>query len=77
MKPGEPRRPEDDPMPNPDTYLTVAEAAELLHVSRAHIYQLVKDGKLGARRRVPAVSLVSRADVEARLRARAEADGAA
>ena len=65
-------------MPKPDnSYLTVAEAAQLLGVSRARIYQLVEDGKLGARRKVPAVSLISRADVEARLRARAEAAGAA
>jgi excisionase family DNA binding protein len=55
-------------VPNPDnSYITVAEAAQLLHVSRARIYQLVEAGKLGARRKVPAVSRISRADVEARL----------
>jgi excisionase family DNA binding protein len=56
-------------MPTPDTYVTVAEAARLLHVSRARVYQLVADGKLRARKKVPAVSRISRADVEARLRA--------
>jgi excisionase family DNA binding protein len=63
-------------VPNPDTYITVVEAARLLGISRARIYQLVEDGKLGARRKVPAVSRISRADVEARLRARAEAAAA-
>ena len=57
-------------MPTPDTYVTVAEAARLLHVSRARVYQLVADGKLRARKKVPAVSRISLADVEARLRNR-------
>jgi excisionase family DNA binding protein len=56
-------------MPKLDTYVTVAEAARLLGVSRARVYQLVADGKLRARKKVPAVSRISLADVEARLRA--------
>jgi excisionase family DNA binding protein len=54
-------------MPKPDTYVTVAEAARLLHVSRTRVYQLVEAGKLRARRKVPAVSRISLADVESRL----------
>jgi excisionase family DNA binding protein len=61
-------------MPKPDTYVTVAEAARRLSVSRTRVYQLVEAGKLRARKKVPAVSRVSLADVEARLRA-AEAAG--
>jgi excisionase family DNA binding protein len=49
-----------------DTYVTVAEAARLLHVSRARVYQLVEAGKLRARKKIPAVSRISLADVEAR-----------
>jgi excisionase family DNA binding protein len=60
-------------MPKPDTYVTVAEAARLLHVSRTRVYQLVEDGKLRGRKKVPAVSRISLADVQARLRAPAEA----
>jgi excisionase family DNA binding protein len=56
-------------MPKPDTYVTIAEAARLLHVSRARVYQLVEAGKLRARKKVPAVSRISLADLEARLRA--------
>ena len=56
-------------MPKPDTYVTVAQAARLLHVSRTRVYQLVEDGKLRARKKVPAVSRISLADVEARLSA--------
>ena len=56
-------------MPKPDTYVTVAEAARLLCISRARVYQLVSDGKLRARKKVPAVSRISLADVEARLQA--------
>jgi excisionase family DNA binding protein len=54
-------------VPNPDTYVTVAEAAQRLGISRARIYQLVEKGKLRARKRVPAVARISLADVEARL----------
>jgi excisionase family DNA binding protein len=61
-------------MPKLDTYVTVVEAARLLRISRARIYQLVEAGKLRARKKVPAVSRISLADVEARLRA-AEAPG--
>jgi excisionase family DNA binding protein len=64
-------------MPKSDTYVTVAEAARLLHVSRARVYQLVKDGKIRARKKIPAVSRISLTDIEARLRARADAAGAA
>jgi excisionase family DNA binding protein len=60
-------------VPNPDTYVTVAEAAQRLGISRARIYQLVDKGKLRARKRVPAVARISLADVEARLRDAAEA----
>jgi excisionase family DNA binding protein len=56
-------------MPKLDTYVTVAEAARALHVSRARVYQLVEAGKLRARRKIPAVSRISLADLEARLRA--------
>jgi excisionase family DNA binding protein len=67
--------PEDNPiMPTPDTYITVAEAARRLSVSRARVYQLVADGKLRAKKKVPAVSRISLADVEARLRAVAAED---
>jgi excisionase family DNA binding protein len=55
-----------------DTYVTVAEAARLLHVSRARVYQLVEAGKLRAKRKVPSVSRIALADIEARLRAAAE-----
>jgi excisionase family DNA binding protein len=54
-------------MPKQDTYVTVAEAARLLHVSRTRVYQLVEAGKLRARKKVPAVSRISLADIEARL----------
>jgi excisionase family DNA binding protein len=56
-------------MPKLDTYVTVLEAARKLGVSRARVYQLVEAGKLRARRKVPAVSRISLADVEARLAA--------
>ena len=55
-------------MSKPDTYVTVMEAARLLHISRTRVYQLVEAGKLRARKKVPAVSRISLADVEARLR---------
>ena len=61
-------------MPTPDTYITVTEAARRLSVSRARVYQLVADGKLRAKKKVPAVSRISLADVEARLRAVAAED---
>jgi excisionase family DNA binding protein len=54
-------------MPKLDTYVTIAEAARLLRISRARVYQLVADGKLRGRKKVPAVSRISLADVEARL----------
>jgi excisionase family DNA binding protein len=57
-------------MPKPDTYVTVAEAARLLRISRTRVYQLVEAGKLRARKKVPAVSRISLADVEARSRNR-------
>jgi excisionase family DNA binding protein len=56
-------------MSKPDTYVTVMEAARLLHISRTRVYQLVEAGKLRARKKIPAVSRISLADVEARLRA--------
>jgi excisionase family DNA binding protein len=60
--------PKDNPiMPTPDTYITVAEAARRLSVSRARVYQLVEAGKIRAKKKVPAVSRISLADVEARL----------
>jgi excisionase family DNA binding protein len=59
-------------MPQLDTYVTVAEAARKLGVSRARVYKLVKDGKIRARKKIPAVSRISLTDIEARLRARAE-----
>jgi excisionase family DNA binding protein len=62
-------------MPKPDTYITVAEAARRLGVSRARVYKLVKDGKIRARKQIPAVSRISLTDIEARLRARADAAG--
>jgi excisionase family DNA binding protein len=54
-------------MPKLDTYVTVAEAARLLGVSRARVYKLVEAGKIRAKKKVPAVSRISLADVEARL----------
>jgi excisionase family DNA binding protein len=54
-------------MPKLDTYVTVAEAARRLRISRTRVYQLVEKGKLRARKRVPAVARISLADVEARL----------
>jgi excisionase family DNA binding protein len=56
-------------MSKPDTYVTVMEAARLLHISRTRVYQLVEAGKLRGRKKVPAVSRISLADVEARLSA--------
>jgi excisionase family DNA binding protein len=59
----------------PDTYVTVVEAARRLGVSRARIYQLVESGKLRARKKIPAVSRISLADVEARLQGPSGAQG--
>ena len=56
-------------MPKADMYVTVAEAARRLRISRTRVYQLVEAGKLRARKKVPAVSRISLADVEARLQA--------
>jgi predicted DNA-binding transcriptional regulator AlpA len=64
-------------MPQLDTYVTVSEAARKLGVSRARVYKLVEKGKLRARKQIPAVSRISLMDIEARLRARADAGGAA